>query len=148
MTAAAATATAAAASLDARLNAADAATGALKGRINHSVCKWCYGKIDLDPFCKAAREIGLQSVELVEIKDFPTLKKYGLACALARLRALRPRSLKTCVLLEKRLHRRNLIQPDYIGFRIPNAFVVGYGLDHAEQFRHLPFLGVLKNNSR
>ena len=82
MTAAAATATAAAASLDARLNAADAATGALKGRIHHSVCKWCYGKIDLDPFCKAAREIGLQSVELVEIKDFPTLKKYGLACAM------------------------------------------------------------------
>ena len=54
----------------------------LKGRINHSVCKWCYGKIPLDEFCKSASEIGLQSVELLEIKDFPTLKSHGLLCAM------------------------------------------------------------------
>ena len=71
-----------AANLSHRLRAADAAAPKLKGRINHSVCKWCYSKIELDEFCKAAKEIGLQSVELLEVKDFPTLKKYGLTCAM------------------------------------------------------------------
>lgn len=65
-----------------RLAAAESATPKLKGRINHSVSKWCYGNIPLDEFCVAAKEIGLQSVELLEIKDFPTLKKHGLTCAM------------------------------------------------------------------
>jgi hydroxypyruvate isomerase len=72
----------AASSLSHRLSAANAASGAkLKGRINHSVCKWCYGSIPLDEFCQAAKEMGLQSVELLSVNDFPTLKKYGLTCA-------------------------------------------------------------------
>ncbi len=82
-TAATAAATAlAAGSLARRLEAAEAASGPLKGRINHSVCKWCYGKIPLDEFCRAAREIGLRSVELLTVDDFPTLKKYDLVCAM------------------------------------------------------------------
>jgi hydroxypyruvate isomerase len=54
----------------------------LKGRIHHSVCRWCFDTIPLDELCKAAREIGLQSIDLLEAKDFPTLKKYGLICAM------------------------------------------------------------------
>jgi len=74
---------AAAASLPHRLHAADSAAGPkLKGRINQSVCKWCYGKIPLEEFCVAAKEMGLQSVELLEVKDFPTLKKHDLVCAM------------------------------------------------------------------
>ncbi|MBE7498919.1 MAG: TIM barrel protein [Verrucomicrobiales bacterium] len=70
-------------SLAARLEAAETAGGAgLKGRIHHSVCKWCYGKIPLETFCQAAREIGLRSVELLTVEDFPTLKKYDLVCAM------------------------------------------------------------------
>jgi hydroxypyruvate isomerase len=66
-----------------RLEAAETEAGPkLKGRVNHSVCKWCYPKIPLDDFCQAARAMGLQSVELVEVKDFPTLKKSGLTCAM------------------------------------------------------------------
>jgi hydroxypyruvate isomerase len=73
----------AASNLSFRLNAAEAAVGAkLKGRVNHSVCKWCYKDIELEDFCKAAKEIGLQSIELLEVKDFPTLKKYDLTCAM------------------------------------------------------------------
>ena len=72
----------AAASLSHRLTAADDALGKLKGRVNHSVCKWCYGKIPLDDFCQASKEMGLQSVELLNPPDFPTLKKYNLACAM------------------------------------------------------------------
>jgi hydroxypyruvate isomerase len=74
---------AAASNLSFRLDAAEKAIGAkLKGRINHSVCKWCYPKISLEDLCKAGKEIGLQSIELVEVSDFPTLKKYGLTCAM------------------------------------------------------------------
>ncbi|MBI2926011.1 MAG: TIM barrel protein [Verrucomicrobia bacterium] len=74
---------AAAASLSERLTAADeAAGGKLKGRINHSVCKWCYSKVSLDDLCKAGKAMGLQSVELLTYDQFPMLKKYDLICAM------------------------------------------------------------------
>jgi len=73
----------AAASLRQRLDAADAAAGAAtKGRINHSVCKWCYPKIELEPLCQAGTEMGLTSIELLQPADFATLKKHGLTCAM------------------------------------------------------------------
>ena len=70
---------AAAAALAPRLSRAEAA---LKGRINHSVCKWCYAKVPLEDLCVAGKEMGLQSVELLQPADFPTLKKHGLICAM------------------------------------------------------------------
>ncbi|MCE7072713.1 TIM barrel protein [Dyadobacter sp. CY327] len=54
----------------------------LNGKINHSVCKWCYGKIPLDIFAKECKEMGITSIELLGPEDWPTLKKYGLTCAL------------------------------------------------------------------
>src|SRR5207247_11181312 len=72
----------AAASLSSRLTAADTALGGLKGRINHSVCKWCYGKIPLEDLCQAGKPMGLQSVELLNPSDFDTLKKHDLICAM------------------------------------------------------------------
>ena len=54
-----------------------------KGRVNHSVCRWCYDKIPLDDLCKASKEMGIQSVELQGPKEWPTLKKYDLTCAMA-----------------------------------------------------------------
>src|SRR5580698_654757 len=65
------------------LRAEDAAPGAgLKGRINHSVCRWCYSKIPLDDLCQSGREMGLKSIDLVEVADFPVLKRHGLICAM------------------------------------------------------------------
>jgi hydroxypyruvate isomerase len=55
----------------------------LKGRINHSVCRWCFGKVSLDDLCKAAKSMGITSIDLCGPKDWPTLKKYGLTCAMA-----------------------------------------------------------------
>ncbi|MFO1497666.1 MAG: TIM barrel protein [Verrucomicrobiota bacterium] len=78
-TAAAATLTA---SLSRRLAAADEAAGPNSGRINHSVCKWCYDKISLEDLCQAGKKMGLQSVELLETKHFDTLKNHGLLCAM------------------------------------------------------------------
>ena len=61
-----------------------------------------------------------------------------------KLNSLQPRSLKTCVLLEKKSRRTETIQADYTGFEVPDKFVIGYGLDYAERYRNLPFIGVLK----
>jgi hypoxanthine phosphoribosyltransferase len=59
------------------------------------------------------------------------------------LRARQPASLKVCALLDKPARRRVRIGLDYYGFIIPNAFVVGYGLDFEEKYRGLPYVGVL-----
>jgi len=73
----------AAATLSERLTAADRAAGpGLKGRVNHSVCKWCYGDISLETLCEAGKAMGLSSVELLTVDDFPTLKKHDLICAM------------------------------------------------------------------
>jgi hydroxypyruvate isomerase len=70
-------------SLSERLTAAEAAAGSqLKGRINHSVCKWCYPKVNLEDLCQAGKEMGLHSIELLKVEDFPTLKKHDLICAM------------------------------------------------------------------
>lgn len=62
------------------------------------------------------------------------------------LLAKKPASLKICTLLDKPERRRPgiTLQPDYVGFTIPNAFVVGYGLDFNEHYRNLPYVGILK----
>ena len=61
----------------------------------------------------------------------------------AKIEQLKPRDIRTCVLLEKAHRRVENVQADYVGFKIPDLFVVGYGLDYAERFRNLPFVGVL-----
>ena len=60
------------------------------------------------------------------------------------LRTRAPASLKICTLLNKPSRREVPVQVDYVGFDIPNEFVVGYGLDYNEIYRNLPFIGVLK----
>ena len=51
-------------------------------RINHSVCRWCYGSILLEDLCLAAKDIGISSIELVMPEDMPVLEKHGLTCAM------------------------------------------------------------------
>lgn len=60
------------------------------------------------------------------------------------LKARHPRVIKIVCLLDKPDRRTADIKADYIGFSIPDAFVVGYGLDYAERFRNLPYIGILK----
>ncbi len=49
-----------------------------KGNIRHAVCRWCYSSIPLEEFCMGAKKIGIEAIDLVGPKDWPTLKKYGL----------------------------------------------------------------------
>lgn len=62
------------------------------------------------------------------------------------LKKQNPASIKICTLLDKPERRRPgvTVQADYVGFTIPNAFVVGYGLDYNEKYRNLPYVGILK----
>jgi hypoxanthine phosphoribosyltransferase len=67
-----------------------------------------------------------------------------LSRVLPKIKILKPRRIRTCVLLDKPSRRVEKIAPDYVGFTIPDAFVVGYGLDFAERYRNLPFIGILR----
>ncbi len=63
------------------------------------------------------------------------------------LGTLGPASLRTVVLLRKRGRQQVPFEPDYCGFDIPDAFVVGYGLDYNDEYRHLPYIAVLPDNA-
>ncbi len=55
-----------------------------------------------------------------------------------------PKDLKICTILDKPSRRKTEVPIDYVGFEIPDEFVIGYGLDYAQKFRNLPYIGVLK----
>ena len=59
-----------------------------------------------------------------------------------------PASLKVCALLDKSERRKVPIEADYAGFRIPNKYVVGYGLDYQDRYRNLPYIAVLPLEER
>jgi hypoxanthine phosphoribosyltransferase len=68
-----------------------------------------------------------------------------LSYLLRNLEAREPASLETCALLTKPERRENDVLCRYVGFEIPNRFVIGYGLDFAERYRNLPYVGVLRD---
>ena len=65
---------------------------------------------------------------------------------LRNLGARDPRTIEVCSLLTKPERRKVDLEPRYVGFEIPNRFVIGYGLDHAERFRNLPYVATLKGS--
>jgi hypoxanthine phosphoribosyltransferase len=67
-----------------------------------------------------------------------------LSTLLRQLQSAEPRSLRSAVLLWKEGTQKVSLQPDFVGFMIPNEFVVGYGLDHNQNYRHLPHIAVLE----
>jgi hypoxanthine phosphoribosyltransferase len=69
-----------------------------------------------------------------------------LSYLIRNLESRNPRSLDVCALLTKPERRENDVACRYIGFEIPNRFVIGYGLDFAERYRNLPYIGVLRDD--
>jgi hypoxanthine phosphoribosyltransferase len=63
------------------------------------------------------------------------------------LRARNPKTLEVCALLTKPERREVDLPIRYVGFEIPNRFAIGYGLDHAERFRNLPYVAVLEGET-
>lgn len=66
-----------------------------------------------------------------------------LSALLNTVQKMRPRSVRSAVLLWKEIRREVTLEPDYHCFRIPNVFVVGYGLDYNDEYRHLPYIAAL-----
>jgi len=62
--------------------AEESATTKLKGRINHSACRWCYSKIPLEELCAAGKALGLVAIDLLNPPEFETVKKHGLTCSM------------------------------------------------------------------
>lgn len=63
---------------------------------------------------------------------------------LKTLKARRPADIRVCALLDKKARRIVDVRIDYVGFEIPDEFVVGYGMDYGQRYRSLPFIGILK----
>lgn len=69
---------------------------------------------------------------------------YTLSFLRKMLQKRNPASLKICTLLDKPERREVPVDVDYVGFQIPNEFVVGFGLDYAQKYRNLPYIGMLE----
>ena len=65
---------------------------------------------------------------------------------LSHLAAHKPATLRVCTLLDRKPRRLASVKLDYVGFEIPDEFVVGYGLDYKDEYRNLPFIGALKQD--
>ena len=96
-------------------------------------------------FCDIKEDIRGKHVLLVEdIVDSGVTLRY----LKQMLEARGPASLRVCVLLDKAERRQTQIEADYAGFRIPNKYVVGYGLDYQDRYRNLPYIAVLPVEER
>ena len=98
------------------------------------------GKVALKVF----PEMDLAGKELLVVDDILDTGR-TLAAVVAELRGKSGAArVRTCVLLDKTARREVAIEPDYVGFPVDDVFVVGYGLDYADHYRNLPYIGVLK----
>ncbi len=89
------------------------------------------------PTISAPRDLSIEGKDVLVVED---ILDTGLSmkALLEYLRDRSPASLRLCTLTDKRERRKVEIEADYVGFTLPEGFIVGYGLDYAERYRHLP----------
>ena len=100
------------------------------------------GKITLKIPLKEERVAGRHVVIVEDIVD----TGYTLQFLRDYVSKMNPKSVCECSLLNKKARRVVPITPEYVGFEIPDLFVIGYGLDYDEKYRNLPYVGVVENN--
>ncbi len=88
-------------------------------------------------------ETNIQDRHVIIVEDIVDTGR-TLSYILRHFQARHPASVRICTLLNKPSRREVEIPVDFYGFKVPDEFVVGYGLDYAEEYRNLPFIGVLK----
>ena len=100
---------------------------------------------------QTSQEVIFKQVGLPDVADRNILvlddildSGHTLAVIREKLETANPRSIRICVLLSKKKERSRQVDADYVGFEIEDEFVVGYGLDFMEQYRNLPYIGVLR----
>jgi hypoxanthine phosphoribosyltransferase len=89
-------------------------------------------------------DVAVEGRDLIVVEDIVDTG-LTLSYLLANLKSRGAASVKLVALLDKYERREREVEIDYLGFKIPDHFVVGYGLDYAERYRNLPFIAVLKN---
>ena len=98
------------------------------------------GKINLKLPLKAENINGKNVIIVEDIVD----TGYTLEYITNYVKEMRPKSLITCTLLDKKARRKVNIDPDYSGFVVDDLFVIGYGLDYDQKYRNLPYIGVVE----
>jgi hypoxanthine phosphoribosyltransferase len=100
---------------------------------------------------QASGEVIFKQIATPDVKDRHILilddildSGHTLAAIREKLETAHPRSVRVCVLLQKKKTRARTVNADYVGFEIEDEFVVGYGLDFDERYRNLPCIGVLR----
>lgn len=88
-------------------------------------------------------DINLQGYDVLVVEDILD-SGLTLSYILELLQSRSPRSIRLCTLFDKPERRTAKVTPDYVGTEVPDEFIVGYGLDYAEKYRNLPFVGILK----
>ena len=88
-------------------------------------------------------DIDLSDLDVLMVEDILDTGR-TLSSLIEILKTRKPKSLKLCTFLDKPDRRQTEIEADYVGAKIPDEFVVGYGLDFSQKYRNLPFVGVLK----
>ena len=109
-----------------------------------SVSSYGSGTDPGDPVFNGELRLDVRGRDVLLVDDILDTGK-TLNRVLPKLRRLKPRRIKVCVLLDKPDRRVENVKADYVGFQIPDDFVVGYGLDFAERYRNLPFVAVLES---
>ena len=90
-------------------------------------------------------KLNFKNIDVIIIEDIIDTG-ISLTSLIAEIQRTTPASLKVCSLLNKPSRRITPVRIDYLGFEIENHFVVGYGLDHAQQFKNLPSIAILDPN--
>jgi len=85
----------------------------------------------------------IEGKDVIVIEDIVDTGR-TLSYLLEVLKARKPASLALCTLLDKPERRTHQVEVDYTGFEVPDEFVVGYGLDYAQKYRNLPYIGVVQ----
>lgn len=102
------------------------------------------GRVDMDGDIEYALGTHVQGRHIILIEDILDTA-LTLNTVSGRIKELNPASLKICTLLDKQVQRTIDLKADYKCFDVENEFVVGYGLDYAQNYRNLPYIGVLKH---
>ncbi len=95
-----------------------------------------------EPVMKKVPSIDLKDRHVVVVEDILDTGN-TLSFLMKKLTEMEPASLRLCTFIDKPERRKVPIEADYVGYKIPDCFIVGYGLDYAEQYRALPYIGVL-----
>lgn len=85
---------------------------------------------------------GIQARDVLVIEDIVDTGR-TLSYLMEMLKERKPASIRLCTLLDKPMRRTHPVNVDYVGFEVPDEFIVGWGLDYAQNYRNLPYIGIL-----